>query len=577
MELWHPALLGHRSVPTLWASAPKSERSERALGDVNQVPTSVQVYNACIYKKLRQCSDNCGLGLDHPTNHRIVLGDRGTSLRKYASWRIELEQAIDKKIMSATDVSKILWEAQMAHMEQRYVLCAVLLRRASELESAEACAMLAKMFGFGVQQAGTHLFERDSLRGIAWGIRALQLVVLDMERNVTSNSALQIMYQTLKLLCILVCSIESLQALRVMDSYADVSMALLLLFPRSCELLHPEARVKDTIPAELTRESIWSALRDVLCKVKATESMNREEEPGDSVSVEHDLTHIHLFTLFLESFLLMRKAVMEKEAAFMQETYEAWTGYLAETRSNSQEFTQFRNVASEVQQWAAPDAERSLNHTLSEAEMSAMFQRISSVFPFTCAKSKEPHISVTQMNEHRLKHQRSRRDLRASWNIPLRKPMSYPQPYSQIKPPSALSAPSTDHAMRHNTQRFLGSTSTKLRDVSNVMNRRILSADHACMMDSEPDDEAPYWSRMGDKVGKVRRRPSSVLSVTPSLMFPSKAPVDTNAPGVSEADTKQEHIYATSSTVGSTSDADRLRSRLRRQSSRASLHAAIQS
>lgn len=261
----------------------------------------------------------------------------------------------------------------------------------------------------------------------------------------------------------------------------------------------------------------------------------------------------------------------------MQETYEAWTEYLAETRSNSQEFTQFRNVASEVQQWAAPDAERSLNHTLSEAEMSAMFQRISNVFPFTCAKSKEPHISVTQMNEHRLKHQRSRRDLRASWNIPLRKPMSYPQPYSQIKPPSALSAPSTDHAMRHNTQRFFGSTSTKLRDVSNVMNRRILSADHACMMDSEPDDEAPYWSRMGDKVGKVRRRPSSVLSVTPSLMFPSKAPVDTNAPGVSEADTKQEHIYATSSTVGSTSDADRLRSRLRRQSSRASLHAAIQS
>jgi len=166
-----------------------------------------------------------------------------------------------------------------------------------------------------------------------------------------------------------------------MDSYADVSMALLLLFPRSCELLHPEARVKDTIPAELTRESIWSALRDVLCKVKATESMNKEEEPGDSVSVEHDLTHIHLFTLFLESFLLMRKAVMEKEAAFLQETYEAWTGYLAETRSNSQEFTQFRNVASEVQQWAAPDAERSLNHTLSEAEMSAMFQRISSVFP----------------------------------------------------------------------------------------------------------------------------------------------------------------------------------------------------
>ena len=132
---------------------------------------------------------------------------------------------------------------------------------------------------------------------------------------------------------------------------------------------------------------------------------------------------------------------------------------------------------------------------------------------------------MSQINEHRLKHQRSRRDLRASCKIPLRTPMSYPQPYSQIKPSSALSVPSTDQAMRHNTQRYFGSTSSKLRDVSNVMNRRILSADHAYMLDSEPDDEAPYWSRMGDKVGKVRRRPSSVLSVTPSLMFPSKAPV----------------------------------------------------
>lgn len=259
----------------------------------------------------------------------------------------------------------------------------------------------------------------------------------------------------------------------------------------------------------------------------------------------------------------------------MQETYQAWTEYLAETRSNPQEFTQFRNVASEIQQWAAPDAERSLNYTLSEAEMSAMCQRISSVFPFTCTKSKESHTTTGQVNEHRLKHQRSRRDLRASWNIPLRTPKSHPQPYSQITPSSASSAPSTDQAMSHNTQRYFGSTSTKLRDVSNVMNRRILSADHASMLDPGPDDEVPYWSRMGDKVGKLRRRPSSVLSVTPSLMFPSRAPVDTNAPGVSEADTNHEHVYATSSMVGSTTDSDRLRSRLRRQSSRASLHAAV--
>lgn len=575
MELWHPASLGHRSVPAFWGSVPQSERSERALGDVKLIPASVQVYNACIYKKLRQRSDDCGLGLIHPTYQRYVQGDRGTSLRKYASWRIELEQAMDEKIKSATDVSKILWEAQMALMERRYVLCAVLLRRASELESVEACAMLAKMFGFGIQQSGTQLFERDSLRGIAWCIRALQLVVLDMERNASLYSALQIMHHILKLLCILVCSIESLQSLSAMDSYADVSVALLLLFPRSCELLHPNARVKDAIPTELTRESIWSALRDVLCKVKALETTNREDEPEDSVSLEYQLAHIRLCTLFLESFLLMRTTVMEKESALMQETYQAWTKYLAETRCNPQEFTQFRTVASEIQQWAAPDAERSLDYTLSEAEISAMCQRISSVFPFVCTKSKESHVTKGQVNEHRLKHQRSRRDLRASWSIPFRTPKSHPRPYSQITPSSVSSSPSTDQAMSHNTQRYFGSTSTKLRDVSNVMNRRVLSADHAPILNQGPDDEAPYWSRMGDKVGKLKRRPSSVLSVTPSLMFPSKAPVDTNAPGVSEADTNQEHVYATSSIAGSTTDFDRLRSRLRRQSSRASLHAAM--
>lgn len=575
MDLWRPATLGHQILPGIWGYNSPNGQESQALGDLQQVPASVQVYNACIYDKLRLRSDDCGLGLAHSAYDLNAFKNCGSSLREYANRRVEHEQFVDEKIKSATDISRLWWEAQMAHMAKQYILAAVLLRRAAEFDSPDACAMLAKMFGFGIQKSNLALFERDTLRGIAWAIRAIQLLSFDVELDASSFQALQLMCQTLKLLCTLVCAPESLQSLGAVNHNAEVSMSLLLLFPRSCELLHPKARIKDVIPTEFTRESIWSALRDVLCKVKAVQSSLKEEEPGDAASLEHELTFIRLHTLFLESFLLMRTALVEKEAAYMQETYHAWTLYLNETRecTDCVTFSQFRTVASEIQQWAAPDSERTLAYTLSDAETSAMCHRIASVFTFMRTKPHEPKAAVPAV-QHQLRLKRSRRDLRAPANDSLRIPLSKPQHLARITPSNASSAPSKDHAMSHTTQRYSGSSSVKLRDMSNIVNRRFLSADHASTLGNASDqDEAPYWSRMGDKVGKLRRRPSSVFSVTPSLMFPSKSEAETTASDGGHADANQEQVHARPNLiVSSSSDANRLRSSLRRQSSRASLN-----
>lgn len=584
MELWRPATLGHRSVPIVWASYPGKEYSSKILGDLHKTPASVQVYNAYMYDKLRERSNDCGLGLaqlSHHNQQRRLLrakSDCSLSLRKYADFRLEQEKGLDDRIQNATDVSKLCWEASMAHAAQQYVLAAVLLRRASELDSADACGTLSKMFGFGICQSNVLLFERDTLRGIAWAIRALQLLVFDMERCATDQS-LQLLNHMLHLLCTLMCAPESLQSVQVHDARADVSMPLLLLFPRSCELLHPDARLKNTIPNELTRESFWTALRDVLCKVKAIPSLYTNAEPADSVSIEQHISHVLAHTLFLESFLLMRMAVLERENAYLHETYHTCTQYLLSTRQEREldTFAQLRSVASEIQQWAAPDVERIPNTIFDGADFLAMRHRVSNIFVFTSRplKEKSPNVLDGRTNQPRLKEKQEPRSYRTHGTVnALETTLQY---IPRLTPSNASSAASKDHALSHKTQRYSGITTSKLRDVSTGMSRRSVSADHAKIQQHSGKtmtaDDVSYLCRMDEPLQpRLRRRPSSIVSVTHSHACPTNGSAGTPAPTTADTTPISLHLRTVSPTLTPPlPDSAHLRMKLRRQSSQNSL------
>ncbi|KAL4402669.1 hypothetical protein ACI68E_000441 [Malassezia pachydermatis] len=587
MDLWRPTLLGHRSIPALWQQGmSRIGASEEKLGDVQKTPTSIQVYNAYLFDKLRQRSTDCGLGLveAEETFHRAAPQIKQDSMRMYASKRIEHEKFVFETIQGATDVDRILWEAQMAYMAQRYALAAVLLRRASDLESEYACIFLAKMFGLGLSRSNVVLFERDTLRGIAWALCGLQLLLASIEQQ-RDATKVHMLSQTLTLLSTLVCAPEALQMLRTDDKHADIAWSLLLLFPRSCELLHPEARLQNCMPSEPTRESIWSAMRDALTRVAAFEARAELDELTEHTMPDVDLVRIHLGVLFLEAYLIMRNAIKEKEPMLVQDTYTAWSRYLQEGRDRATQLnlTPFRRVASEGQQWSAPDLERKMSATLSNAEVSALSCRISRIFPFSGTQKKASAVKAPPLKDSTNYMQKvvpERRAGRAP-SVSSRKSVMFaepsrPQLLSRVSTSSASFTPSSDQALSQTTQRYDGITSSRLRSVPGIPQRQAASTDSsvgtpgACLMPDEPS----YLSRMHDDIPSSRKRTSSIVSVTPSLMFPVKGQVDV-VPTLMDTTTgfsPSEMVHSTrASSALDENDRNSLRSRLKRQSSQASI------
>lgn len=552
--------------------------SKKRLGDVHLTPASIQVFNATLFDKMRGRSTECGLGLGSPEPESDQKPARsGPSLREYASKRIEHEKMMFDTIQQATDISKLLWEAQMAYMARRYVLAAVLYRRLAELDSSYACACLAKMFGFGIVEYNVVLFERDTLRGIAWAIRGLQLVVSEIHGS-QSLTHVQTLSQILTLLCTLVCAPESMQTLRTDDHHADVSLSLLLLFPRSCELLHPRARVQNTIPSETTRESVWMALRDVLSETTTIHDVQEGVEPADSAHAELLMKRIHIDTLYLEAFLVMRQAFLHKDASLIQETYTCWTQYLTEGKDliDMMDLSGFRRVASEGQEWAVPDAERNPSASLSHAEFSALSKRISAIFPFTAPMRSTRDYRQSIFADSTNARPAIQKGQRASGLPPAEKSKTYakPQFLSNITPSRVSFTPSKDQATSHRTERYSGITSTRLRDVQGIPQRRYVSAEAMPNTFLKPE-EPHYLTRMNDSLPSRRRRTPSIVSVTPSLMFPSSCEPSTLSSDPA-AEVVGQEVQTTSAYLYTDNDGEQaLRARLRRQSSRASLRGGL--
>ncbi|WFC95122.1 S-adenosylmethionine transporter [Malassezia brasiliensis] len=336
------------------------------------------------------------------TEHKGKASHAKPSLRSHAASRLERQKHTHEVIESSTDVKRLLWEAQAAFSAHQYTLAAVLYRRAAGLGNDYACAFLAKLFGFGVVRANQSLFlfERDSLRGIAWGIAALERTSQQLQELSTYTAdyaaQLSLLNQTLTLLCTLLCSPEACQALATDESQADISFSLLLIFPRSCEVY--TARPSDDLQlAEDARRSIWTALRDALRTAQPLFIMPSDaEEPSDSVQLEVAKALARTHVAFLDAFLAMRTAFTEKSTSAVDAVYQAWLAYLgaASDCPDSANLTRYRRVAAEGQQWSAPISERNINALVSSAEHSALSKRISSIFPFVSV-AKSPRLCLS--------------------------------------------------------------------------------------------------------------------------------------------------------------------------------------
>lgn len=611
MDIWRSPGLGHRSVPSLWGTSQRSGRAEYALGDVRQVPKSVQVFNACVFDKIREKSKDCGLGLVAPPEmgpgasaDAQVAPEQAPeqagkashakpSLRSHAASRLERQKRTHDVIESTTDVKRLLWEAQAAFSAHQYTLAAVLYRRAAELGNDYACAFLAKLFGFGVVRANQSLFlfERDSLRGIAWGILAFERITQQMQK-LSSHTAdyaaqLSLLNQTLTLLCTLLCSPEACQALATDESQADISFSLLLLFPRSCEV-YTARPSHDLQHAEDARRSIWTALQDALHNAQPLFIMPSDaDEPTDSVQLESAKALARTHAAFLEAFLAMRAAFMDKSTASVDAVYQAWLAYL-ETASacpDSASLMRYRRVAAEGQQWSAPTSERNINAVLSAAEHSALSKRISSIFPFASASKDQRRGSSSALQDvNNLLRQPAPPGFSRTGSSMGRTPARGPSGPALLKRPSiapVVSTASSESITAQSSGRYMGASSTlrsmSERQVSREASQASVGArpwsrrpSVSSVASTSTTDTPSYLDRMRDEVPTFsRRRTSSIVSVSPSLMFPVKSNELPEAVLYDEPATTAATQVPPMERSNTMQD---LRARLRRQASTASLH-----
>lgn len=597
MDIWHPTGLGHRSMPALWSAGQRGQGPEYSLGDVRQVPKSVQVFNACLYDKARGRS---GLGLVSPGTAEGTEAQSKASLRSYASTRLEKQKLTHDIIEETTDINRLLSEAQMAFSAHQYTLAAVLYRRASNLGSAYACAFLSKLFGFGVVRANqsVFLFERDTRRGVAWGLVALQRIpeqLKEMDAQSAEYAAhWSLLNQALTLLCTLLCSQEMCQSMTTEESHADISMPLLLLFPRSCEVWSARTAGDDTLQAEGERRSVWIAMQEAMEHAQELFADElRLDEPTDTATLEANKALAQVHISFLHAFLTMRTAFLNKSSAAVEATYKDWSHYLVESRKvpDSLNLTRYRRVASEGQQWAAPDADKKIKAVVSDAELSALCKRISGIFPFAPDAAKRRQASgpalqdlsnmLRQPNVHASQNPRKNRTTSSSSRYPTRGAAG-PALLSRATIAPVMPVPSQEAITVQNQKGYAGITSTRLRSMSGVQkDQRTMPGENA-RRERRPSTasiaEPPsYLARMNDEVPSFGRpRTSSIVSVSPSLMFPSKggdsSAVLCDEPAMMSQAESSANPPATGTAQGS--NFQNLRARLQRQASSASISAA---
>lgn len=583
-------------MPALWSAKGHGANEEYPLGDMRQVPKSIQVFNACLHDRVQEKSFECGLGLfasstsieahtaHQEPNERIETNSRNKpSLRSYANCRLEHQKHIHDLIESTNDVDRLLWEAHAAFSTHKYTLAAVLYRRAAHLGDAYACTCLAKLFGYGIVRTNQSLFlfERDSLRGVAWSIAAFQRITRQLKglsnTDVDYGAVWSLLDQTLALLCVLLCAPETCKTLPMDEYLADISLPLLLLFPRSCELYNTR-KSEDSLQAEGTRLSVWTALRTALDEAQDMPIPNADDDPSDAAPLEsmQDLTGTHMS--FLQAYLVTRTAFLEKSTASMEAAYESWTMYLKNTKKlpHRNNLSRYRRVACEGQQWAAPNNERKVSAAVSDAELSALTRRISSIFPFAYSSPKRDEKETQSSDASRTPCQSNVLQTDPQHTSAASKPNKYLSPRrsgpalltcTTIAP--ATSLPSQETITVQTPEQFAGISSYRLRNVAASRSQRSLAISPSQRLRRRSSNasissvvEPSYLTRMNDEIPAARRRRSpSIVSASPSLLFPS-----TNSDNPDTALCEEPAIFKTKSQPQQSDKAeDSLRARLKRQ------------
>jgi len=106
-------------------------------------------------------------------------GAKHGSLRSYAEERIKAHELVEARIQRATDTGRLKWEAKAAMMNNSFGLAILLLTRAAQLGSVSASLSLSHLYSNGIVRGNKPvvvLVFRDPLRSLSWALEAARIL-----------------------------------------------------------------------------------------------------------------------------------------------------------------------------------------------------------------------------------------------------------------------------------------------------------------------------------------------------------------------------------------------------------------
>ncbi|EPQ27821.1 uncharacterized protein PFL1_04566 [Pseudozyma flocculosa PF-1] len=284
-------------------------------------------------------------------------GAKHASLRGYAETRWKRQELLESKIMRSNDVQRLEWEAKAAMLRDSYPLAILLLYRAGVLGSATSCISLARLYALGITKGNAPvvvLVYRDPLRSLAWSLEALAILERRLSAQIKAASASASVSRRLRELWeppleAVAVLLRALIAPEVaaLSPIQRSSVAL----PDISKLSGSQSAGRDAPNAEASekqKEDLWIRVEDAISRLAARlpaadveETMGDAsmppsrmaslgpDEEDDEAALHRELESLRAHVKYLSAALKSRSFVLDPQAELLEGLRSAWAGCAA--------------------------------------------------------------------------------------------------------------------------------------------------------------------------------------------------------------------------------------------------------
>lgn len=455
-------------------------------------------------------------------------GAKYGSLRSYAEERIKAQEMFESRIQRVTDVGRLKWEAKAAMLNNAYPLAILLYTRAAQLGSISASLALAKIYCTGITKGNKPvvvLNHRDPLLSLGWTLEASamlqhRLAMREKRRDRVGNSREK--------------HDDKSQHKQIIALLARLLRCRQLHMTRLEDVILPQVKPATGKDGKEARRSAWHAVCESTAWLEAQllpqdhlrvrnedESIGPDDEEGDMGGLYDDRIQIVLIQALVAT---RRWAIMSDHDDNFKTMQTCWANFAASLQEQkhriSREFGNMQGLARWCDDLRKDDAEcarRTLDSFVDILDDSLIEARIPAAPPSALGSLHDNTLSLQSPRKRRADEEARNKTTLVSLepiNTEAQSVDSHHRPALLRKASSSMKIPSLaiDEAHAAGKPRYLLQRAASFSGLDRL---QLGGDDTTTRFVTEKGLQS---ARRGHST-QMTRRPSSIMSDSPSLLF----------------------------------------------------------